>query len=78
MVVGTPTTFTFWEKEEKKSERGSEEKREGKEGMVGVKRRSILVGLAFLMLMGIAVYFRLWAIDYNISSDDTELLRFPH
>lgn len=58
-------------------ERERRERREGKEGMVGVKRRSILVGLAFLMLMGIAVYFRLWAIDYNISSDDTELLRFP-
>ncbi|XP_061374251.1 uncharacterized protein LOC133316508 [Gastrolobium bilobum] len=43
--------------------------------MVGGKRRSILVCMAFLMLMGIAVYFRLWAIDYNISSDDTELLR---
>ncbi|XP_027366763.1 uncharacterized protein LOC113873021 isoform X2 [Abrus precatorius] len=43
--------------------------------MVGGKRRSFLVALAFLMLMGIAVYFRLWAIHYNISSDDTELLR---
>ncbi|GAU34565.1 hypothetical protein TSUD_29110 [Trifolium subterraneum] len=43
--------------------------------MVGVKRRSILVGLAFLMFMGIAVYFRLWAMDYNISIDDTELIR---
>jgi hypothetical protein len=44
--------------------------------MVGVKRRSILLGLAFLMFMGIAVYFRLWAMDYNISIDDTELIRF--
>ncbi|KAK7345568.1 hypothetical protein VNO77_16173 [Canavalia gladiata] len=43
--------------------------------MVGAKRRLILATLAFLMLMGIAVYFRLWAIDYNFSSDDTELLR---
>ncbi|KAI4349151.1 hypothetical protein L6164_009783 [Bauhinia variegata] len=43
--------------------------------MVGARRRSIITGLAFLMFMGIVVYFRLWAIDYNISSDDTELLR---
>ncbi|KAK7279351.1 hypothetical protein RJT34_24400 [Clitoria ternatea] len=43
--------------------------------MVGGKRRSIFVTLAFLMLMGVAVYFRLWAIHYNISSDDTQLLR---
>ncbi|KEH42235.1 transmembrane protein, putative [Medicago truncatula] len=43
--------------------------------MFGVKRKSTLVGLAFLMFMGIAVYFRLWAIDYNISIDDSELLR---
>lgn len=43
--------------------------------MVVVKRRSTLVGLAFLMFMGIAVYFRLWAIDYNISIDDSELIR---
>ncbi|KAF7818615.1 putative transmembrane protein [Senna tora] len=43
--------------------------------MVGGRRRSVIAGLGFLMLMGTAVYFRLWAIDYNISSDDTELLR---
>ncbi|XP_073223913.1 uncharacterized protein [Cicer arietinum] len=43
--------------------------------MVGVKRRSTLLGLGFLMFMGIAVYFRLWAIDYSISYDDTEILR---
>ncbi|KAI4300276.1 hypothetical protein L6164_033673 [Bauhinia variegata] len=43
--------------------------------MVGARRPSLIAGLAFLMLMGIAVYFRLWAIDYNISSDDTDLLR---
>lgn len=39
------------------------------------RRRKILVGLALAMFFGIAVYFRLWAIDYSISSDDTELLR---
>ncbi|KAL2323255.1 hypothetical protein Fmac_027634 [Flemingia macrophylla] len=43
--------------------------------MMGTRRRTILAILAFLMLMGIAVYFRLWAIHYNISSDDTNLLR---
>lgn len=50
----------------------------GKEdtGTMGGRRRSLVAGLAFLMFMGTAVYFRLWAIDYNVSSDDTELLRF--
>ncbi|KAJ7976959.1 Acyl-CoA-binding domain protein [Quillaja saponaria] len=43
--------------------------------MVGGRRRSIIAGLSLVMLLGIAVYFRLWTIDYNISSDDTELLR---
>ncbi|KAG4982127.1 hypothetical protein AAZX31_10G050700 [Glycine max] len=43
--------------------------------MMGARRRCILATLAFLMLMGIAVYFRLWAIHYNLSSDDTQLLR---
>ncbi|CAL5207226.1 unnamed protein product [Lathyrus oleraceus] len=43
--------------------------------MVRMKRRSTLVTLAFLMFMGIAVYFRLWAIDYNISLDDSDMLR---
>jgi len=41
-----------------------------------MKRKSTLAGLAFLMFMGIAVYFRLWAIDYNISIDDSELVRY--
>ncbi|XVF07904.1 hypothetical protein REPUB_Repub06bG0179400 [Reevesia pubescens] len=43
--------------------------------MVGRERRKILVGLAVAMFLGIAVYFRLWTIDYFISSDDAELLR---
>ncbi|XP_028776052.1 uncharacterized protein LOC114732849 [Neltuma alba] len=42
---------------------------------MGGRRRSLIAGLAFLMLMGTAVYFRLWAIDYSVSSEDTELLR---
>ncbi|KAL9318892.1 hypothetical protein ACSQ67_015409 [Phaseolus vulgaris] len=43
--------------------------------MMGAKRRSILATLAFLMLMGIAVYFRLWAIHYSLSVDDTRIIR---
>ncbi|MBA0721969.1 hypothetical protein Golax_009463 [Gossypium laxum] len=43
--------------------------------MVRRGRRRILVGLAVAMFLGIAVYFRLWAIHYSISSDDAELLR---
>ncbi|CAA0836500.1 Unknown protein [Striga hermonthica] len=40
-----------------------------------MKRRQILIALGFVMLLGIAVYLRLWTIDYRISSNDTELLR---
>ncbi|KAL6987404.1 hypothetical protein U1Q18_013151 [Sarracenia purpurea var. burkii] len=43
--------------------------------MKGGRRRSILIGLALVMLLGIAVYFSLWVIDYRISSDEAELLR---
>ncbi|KAA3455138.1 hypothetical protein EPI10_018197 [Gossypium australe] len=39
--------------------------------MVGRERR-ILVGLAVAMFFGITVYFRLWMIDYSVSSHDTE------
>ncbi|KAK8659967.1 hypothetical protein V6N13_030157 [Hibiscus sabdariffa] len=38
-------------------------------------RSRILVGLAVALFLGIAVYFRLWAIQYSISSDDAELIR---
>ncbi|KAB1223830.1 hypothetical protein CJ030_MR2G009183 [Morella rubra] len=44
--------------------------------MGGGVRRRVLVGLALAMLFGIAIYFRLWTIDYSISSQDTEVLRF--
>ena len=43
---------------------------------MGGERKRILVGLMVAMILGIAVYFRLWTIDYAISSDDTELIRF--
>ncbi|CAI0471457.1 unnamed protein product [Linum tenue] len=39
------------------------------------ERKRILVGLIVAMLLGTAVYFRLWTIDYAISSEDTELIR---
>ncbi|OWM69717.1 hypothetical protein CDL15_Pgr025566 [Punica granatum] len=38
-------------------------------------RPFFLVGLFLAMVLGFAVYFRLWSIDYSISSGDTELLR---
>ncbi|KAL3839655.1 hypothetical protein ACJIZ3_024246 [Penstemon smallii] len=43
--------------------------------MVRAKRRQIMIGLGIVMIMGIAVYFRLWTIDYRISSNETELVR---
>ncbi|XLS53010.1 hypothetical protein HN51_013687 [Arachis hypogaea] len=45
--------------------------------MVRMKRRRIIASLGFLMLMGVAVYFRLWAIHYSIFSDDSDLLSLP-
>lgn len=33
------------------------------------------MGLVMVMLMGTAVYLRLWTIDYTVSSVDTELIR---
>ncbi|XP_057779145.1 uncharacterized protein LOC130997753 [Salvia miltiorrhiza] len=39
------------------------------------KRRHIFIALGLLMLMGIAIHFRLWAIDNRFSSYDSELLR---
>ncbi|XP_052172058.1 uncharacterized protein LOC127787982 isoform X1 [Diospyros lotus] len=38
-------------------------------------RRQILIGLGVVMLLGIAISFRLWSIDYRISSGEAELLR---
>ncbi|XP_035546967.1 uncharacterized protein LOC118348753 [Juglans regia] len=43
--------------------------------MGGEGRMRALVGLAVAMFLGIAVYLRIWTIDYSISSDDTDLLR---
>ncbi|KAJ6316298.1 hypothetical protein OIU78_019558 [Salix suchowensis] len=42
---------------------------------MGGERKRILVGLVVAMILGIAVYFRLWTIDYANSSEDTELIR---
>ncbi|GMN39143.1 hypothetical protein TIFTF001_008370 [Ficus carica] len=43
--------------------------------MGGRRRNEILVGLAVMMFLGVAVYLRLWSIDYSASSSDTDLLR---
>ncbi|KAK9920910.1 hypothetical protein M0R45_029448 [Rubus argutus] len=37
--------------------------------------KKILVGFVVLMFLGSVVYFRLWTIDYKVSSDETELIR---
>ncbi|CAN0926898.1 hypothetical protein LINGRAHAP2_LOCUS35574 [Linum grandiflorum] len=42
---------------------------------MAAERKKILVGLVAAMLLGTAVYFRLWTIDYAISSDDTDHIR---
>ncbi|KAJ8433511.1 hypothetical protein Cgig2_013428 [Carnegiea gigantea] len=42
---------------------------------MGIANRPLLLGLALVMVLGTAVYFRLWIIDYKISAVDAELLR---
>uniref|UniRef100_A0A7N0R9F8 Uncharacterized protein n=1 Tax=Kalanchoe fedtschenkoi TaxID=63787 RepID=A0A7N0R9F8_KALFE len=39
------------------------------------ERRLVLLGLGMAILVGFLVYFRLWFMDYTISSDEMELLR---
>lgn len=39
-------------------------------------RRPVVLGLMVAMALGVAVYLRLWSIDYSVSAGDTELLRF--
>ncbi|XP_018512999.1 uncharacterized protein LOC103857665 isoform X1 [Brassica rapa] len=48
--------------------------REGGRMAGGSERKTILVGLALALVLGVAVYLRLWTIDYTLSSDDTERL----
>ncbi|KVH93931.1 uncharacterized protein LOC112516749 [Cynara cardunculus var. scolymus] len=38
-------------------------------------RRPLLIGVIIVMALGLAVYLRLWTIDYQISSSETDLLR---
>ncbi|XP_051130493.1 uncharacterized protein LOC127251011 [Andrographis paniculata] len=38
-------------------------------------RRKVLIALGIVMLMGIALHFRIWTIDYRLSANDAELLR---
>lgn len=35
-----------------------------------------MVGFAVAMLMGVAVYLRIWSIDSSFTADDREILRF--
>ncbi|KAG6427431.1 hypothetical protein SASPL_111676 [Salvia splendens] len=39
------------------------------------QRRHIFIALGFLLLVGIAIHLRLWAIHRRISSNDSQLLR---
>lgn len=46
---------------------------------MGVRRRTLIVGFAMALFLGVAVYFRLWSMDSMDSSftaDDREILRF--
>lgn len=39
-------------------------------------RKQIFLGIGLVMVMGLAMYLRLWTIDYHFSSSETELLRY--
>ncbi|KAJ6793094.1 uncharacterized protein M6B38_411125 [Iris pallida] len=39
------------------------------------RRKVLLLGFATALLLGTAVYFRLWSIDSSFTSDDREILR---
>ncbi|KAM5559808.1 hypothetical protein ABKV19_021140 [Rosa sericea] len=41
----------------------------------GGGNKKILASFVVLMFLGFVVYFRLWTIDYRVSSDETELIR---
>ncbi|KAK4743230.1 hypothetical protein SAY87_001231 [Trapa incisa] len=43
--------------------------------MGGFRSRPVFVGLILSMVLGFAIYFRLWTIDYSISSSEAEMLR---
>ncbi|KAK3407148.1 hypothetical protein EUGRSUZ_K03249 [Eucalyptus grandis] len=38
-------------------------------------RRRVVLGLAVALALGVAVYLRLWTIDYSFSAGDAELIR---
>ncbi|KAL7612327.1 uncharacterized protein LOC111916387 [Lactuca sativa] len=38
-------------------------------------RGPLLIGVVIVMVLGLAVYMKLWTIDYQISSNETELIR---
>ncbi|GAV64676.1 hypothetical protein CFOL_v3_08194 [Cephalotus follicularis] len=46
-----------------------------KKKMMDQGRKPILVGIALVMLLGIAIYLRLWTIDYSITSNEADLIR---
>ncbi|XP_008805187.1 uncharacterized protein LOC120108500 [Phoenix dactylifera] len=43
---------------------------------MGARRRTLLLGFVVALFLGVAIYFRLWAIDNeSFSADDREVLR---
>ncbi|KAF3341189.1 hypothetical protein FCM35_KLT10033 [Carex littledalei] len=42
---------------------------------MGGRRQTLMVGFAVAMLMGVAVYLRIWSIDSSFTADDREILR---
>ncbi|XP_058094464.1 uncharacterized protein LOC131240339 [Magnolia sinica] len=42
---------------------------------MGMERSPFFIGLILVLFLGVAVYLRLWAIDFSFSKDDNDLLR---
>ncbi|KAH0470334.1 hypothetical protein IEQ34_000057 [Dendrobium chrysotoxum] len=43
--------------------------------MMGLRRRTLILGFVVALLLGTVIYFRLWSIDSSFTVDDREELR---
>jgi hypothetical protein len=43
---------------------------------MGGRKQTVMVGFAVAMMLGLAVYLRIWSVDSSFTADDREILRF--
>ncbi|KAL5990643.1 hypothetical protein ACLOJK_011546 [Asimina triloba] len=58
----------------KELELGERRKEKGGREM-GMERNPLFIGLLLVLVFGVAVYMRLWAIDFSLSKEDNDLIR---